>query len=85
MTKYVDKEFGEAFSCDNIYLGKIKPTSNANQGFVTIEKYMEGGFTKYVNNNGHVTADKKDVKTQKVGFFLRNTYVTLIVKGPKRR
>ena len=61
MTKYVDKEFG-----DNIYLGKIKPTSNANRGFVTIEKYMEGEFTKYVNKNGHVTADKKDVKTQKV-------------------
>ena len=41
MTKYVvDKEFGEAVSCDNIYLGKIKPTSNANRGFVTIEKYM---------------------------------------------
>ncbi|CAB3987576.1 Hypothetical predicted protein, partial [Paramuricea clavata] len=46
MTKYVDKEFGEAFSCDNIYLGEIKPTSNANRGFVTIKKYMEGEFTK---------------------------------------
>ena len=74
MTKYVDKEFGEAFSYDNIYLGEIKPTSNANRGFVTIEKYIEGEFTKYVNNNGHVTADKKDVKTQKAEALVHYSY-----------
>ena len=74
MTKYVDKEFGQAFSYDNIYLGKIKSTENANRGFVTIEKYIEGSFIKYVNNNGNVTANKEDVITHKAETLVHYSY-----------
>ena len=74
MTKYVDKEYGQAFSYDNIFLGKIKSLENTNQGFVTIEKYIEGSFTKYINNNGNVTANKNDVITQKAETLVHYSY-----------
>lgn len=75
MSKYVDKEFGEVFSYDNMYLGKIiKSTDNPNQGFVTIERYIEGKFVKYVNNTGNVTADKNDVTTQKAETLVHFSY-----------
>ena len=74
MTKYIDKEFGEPFSYDDMYLGKIMSTDNAEQGFVTIEKYIEGKFIKYVNNNGNVTANMKDVTTQKAEALVHFSY-----------
>ena len=74
VSKYVDHEFGEVFSYDNMYLGKIKSTENENQSFVTIEKFIEGKFIKYVNNNGIVTASKDDVIIQKAEALVHFSY-----------
>ena len=74
VSKYVDHEFGEVFSYDNMYLGKIKSTENENQSFVSIEKFIEGKFIKYVNNNGIVTASKDDVITQKAEALVHFSY-----------
>ena len=55
MKKNEDKEFGDAFSY-NTYLDKIQSTSNSNQGFVPMEKYVESNFVKYLNT-GNATAN----------------------------
>ena len=74
VSKYVDHEFGEFFSYDSMFLGKIKSTKNEKQSFVTIEKFIEGKFIKYVNNNGIVTANRDDVITQKAEALVHFSY-----------
>ena len=40
------QEFGDAFSCIKVYLGKL------NREYLTVEKFLDGTtqFSKYVNN-----------------------------------
>ena len=51
MQRNVPETFGETFSYDSMLFGKITE-HNGDARFVTIERYLEGSFTKYVNNTG---------------------------------
>ena len=44
------QEFGDAFSCIKVYLGKL------NREYLTVEKFLDGTtqFSKYVNNTGDI-------------------------------
>ena len=66
--------FGECFSYNKIYFGKIVEEDTC----VTIEEYIPGKFAKYVNNNGlSIPVDKDDnVRLlQKAECFAHYTYV----------
>jgi hypothetical protein len=44
--------------------GKIAE-DNGDVCFVTIERYLEGSFTKYINNNGKISSSSNDDITMK--------------------
>ena len=52
--------FGETFRYRNVYCGKTKEGE-----CVTIEKFIDGKFRKYLNNTGLLCGDKADPLCQK--------------------
>ena len=50
----VCENFGECFSYNPVYFGKI------NQECVTVEEFLPGDFQKYINNNGSICLNDLD-------------------------
>ena len=73
MTKNIPEEFGETFTYDCMHFGKIKH-DDETEHFVTIERYMEGEFTKYINNNGDTTSTTEDTVTKKAEALVHYSY-----------
>ena len=61
-------EFGETLSYTKVYLGKLYGET------VTIEKYLEGTFTKHVNNTGEVCGNDSELSL-KAETFCHFTYM----------
>ena len=76
MQRNVPETFGETFSYDSMLFGKITE-NNGDACFVTIERYLEGSFTKYVNNTGEsssTTRSSDDIITKKVETLMHYSY-----------
>lgn len=73
MEKNVAEDFGETFTYDTMHFGKIKKDNEA-ECFVTVEKYMEGNFTKYINNTGKIVSNNEDTVTKKAEALVHYSY-----------
>ena len=75
MQRNVPETFGETFSYDSMLFGKITE-DDGNACFVTIERYLDGSFTKYVNNTGEVssTSNSADTITKKAETLMHYSY-----------
>lgn len=62
-------EFGESFSYHRVYF------SSLNDEFVTLEGFLEGTFTKYINNTGSICTQTNKELTLKAETFVHFTYV----------
>jgi hypothetical protein len=77
MQRNVPETFGETFSYDSMLFGKIKDDNDDDASFVTIERYLEGSFTKYVNNTGNTCATSEssnDTITKKAETLMHYSY-----------
>ena len=76
MQRNVPETFGETFSYDSMLFGKITE-NNGDACFVTIERYLEGSFTKYVNNTGEIsstTRNSDDIIMKKAETLMHYSY-----------
>ena len=48
--------YGEVLSYNNIYLGKMD-----DGNFVTVEEFADGGFEKYINNDGTLCGNSTNI------------------------
>ncbi len=76
MQRNVPETFGETFSYDSMLFGKITE-NNGDACFVTIERYLQGNFTKYVNNTGEISSTTRstdDIITKKAETLMHYSY-----------
>ncbi|CAB3984462.1 transient receptor potential cation channel subfamily M member 6-like [Paramuricea clavata] len=73
MQRNVPETFGETFTYDSMLFGKIVE-DNGDVCFVTIERYLEGSFTKYINNNGKISSSSDDDITKKAETLMHYSY-----------
>ena len=62
-------EFGPTFNYNKVYF------SSLNDEFVTLEMYLEGTFTKYINKTGEICMDANEELRFKAETFANFTYV----------
>lgn len=64
-------EFGQTFSYSKVYF------SSLNKEYVTLENFMEGTFTKFINNTGEICVEPEHVNeiSLKAEAFVHFTYV----------
>ena len=65
----VQNEFGRCLKYKNVYYGEIE--GDLEKRFVTVEKFIDGRFRKYINNNDEVclTGDGISEKAECLAHF----------------
>ena len=61
-------DYGKAFMYTKLYFGRL------NDDFVTLESFIEGTFTKYINNTGDIILKDSEV-AKKAEAFVHYTYI----------
>ncbi|XP_066914114.1 alpha-protein kinase vwkA-like [Clytia hemisphaerica] len=71
----IPKDFGESFVYTTLYFGKFND-GNGDQ-YVTVERFLEGEFEKFVNNDGNINHAPELDKTllKKAETFAHYTYL----------
>lgn len=62
-------EFGETFNYNKVYYGKV------GSECITLERFIEGNFVKYINNTGEITLPDAGEIVSKAETFVHYTYV----------
>ena len=62
-------EFGQTFTYQKVYF------SSLNDEFVTLEMFLEGTFTKYINNTGKICKESNEKLGLKAQTLVHFTYV----------
>ena len=62
-------EYGDTFTFTKLYYGKFKEES------VTVEKFIEGKFVKYVNNTGDIVVNDQSPIALKAESFAHYSYI----------
>ena len=70
LKKEAPEEFGNTFAYITSYLGKV-----VGGQYVTIETYIEGKFTKYINNNGTIVDFQESEAVKKAETYSHFSYV----------
>ena len=65
------EEFGNSFAYNKVYF------ACSGREFVTVEKFIDGTFTKWINNTGDICVDRKESTeiSLKAEIFGHYTYV----------
>lgn len=69
----VQSIFGNWFRYNKVALGKCDNDSNTTEEWTTIEEYVEGSFSKYINNDGTICFIDNDI-TKKAECLAHYTY-----------
>lgn len=48
--------YGETLKYKKVFMGKMERGE-----FVTVEEFIEGGFTEYINNNGELSVNDSEI------------------------
>ena len=64
------KEFGETFSYNSATLGRLVESKE----FVMIEEFIEGTFSKYINNDGSIVSNETDQVVHKAECLVHFSY-----------
>ena len=66
MARKLGKTYGEIFSYNSAFLGKMLNDTDGSSEIVTIEKFIEGSpFVKYMNNTGDIDCELPTTAVEK--------------------
>ena len=75
MARKLGKTYGEIFSYNSAFLGKMLNDTDGSSEIVTIEKFIEGSpFVKYMNNTGDIDRELPTTAVEKAEALAHFSY-----------
>ena len=75
MARKLGKTYGEIFSYNSAFLGKMLNDTDGSSEIVTIEKFIEGSpFVKYMNNTGGIDRELPTTAVEKAEALAHFSY-----------